>query len=537
MKFQDIAKLAKDLPEDVKISYSNYTIGYGYFKTNSFGNALNYYSKVTTTLNPDKNSSGDNIIYLDATLRLGDCYFMMKDYKKAETNYSKIIDNNGKGVDYALFQKGMLQGLQGNNTGKIATLQQITSKYSKSFYVDDAMYETANTYFVVGQNQSAISGFHTLINEKPNSSYLLKAYLKLGLIHYNQNDYKNSEKYYRLAYETSPNSPEADEAKSGLVDIVETTGDADAMEGVGSNSELDNAKYNYAKTSYDKTEYSTSSAAFGEYLQEFPKGQYEAEAIFYRGESYYKLQQYEKALLDYESLISSGKKNFLESALLRASWIEYYQNEDYKIANKYFTQLYDIAEYKENSFVAMKGLLRTAYFLNDYDEVIKNANRILTSDLVTNDERIEANYYGGKAYVAQSSIDKAYESFSKTARLTTNEFGVEARFHMADILFQKGKLEEAKKQSLEIINYMPSYEEWVIRSYILLADIAAAKGDYAQAKATLNSIIDNYSGNADLFDLAKQKLDQIEELEQANKKTNPSEDEEEEELELNFNNN
>lgn len=30
---------------------------------------------------------------------------MTKEYNKAEKNYSKIIDNNYKGSDYALFQK------------------------------------------------------------------------------------------------------------------------------------------------------------------------------------------------------------------------------------------------------------------------------------------------------------------------------------------------------------------------------------------------------------------------------------------------
>lgn len=74
---------------------------------------------------------------------------------------------------------------------------------------------------------------------------------------------------------------------------------------------------------------------------------------------------------------------------MRAGWIEYYQNEDYKSAYDYYDRLYDVADYKENTFVAMVGLLRTAYFLNDFDQVIVNANRILGSDLVTNVEKLK----------------------------------------------------------------------------------------------------------------------------------------------------
>jgi len=536
VKFQDLSKIAKDLPEETTTPYSNYTIGYSYFKQKSYTNAVNYFTKVTSTLKTSKTDIIQNNVYIDAVLRLGDCYFMTKDYKKAEINYSKIIDNNSKGADYALYQKGILQGLQNNNNGKITTLQQLKSKYPNSLYVDDAMYETANTYFILKQNTNAINAFKELVNSKPNSSYAVKAYLKLGLIYYNDKDYANSEKYYKLAYEMSPNSAEGTEAKDGLLDIVKATGDTGAADGVVPTSAIDIEKYNYAKNKYDLAEYTGASIAFSDYLREFPKGQYKTEAEFYRGESYYRAEQYAKALPDFESIIKNNRTKFLESALVRAGWIEYYQNEDYKSAYNYYERLYEVADYKENTFVAMVGLLRTAFFLNDYDEVIVNANRILASDLVTNVEKIEAHYFAGQAHLGNNNIDKAYESFGKAAALTTNEIGVESRFHMADILFQKGKLDESKTQCQEIINNMPAYEEWIVRSYILMADISAAKGDFAQAKATLNSIIDNYKGDPALVELARQKLDQIAEMEKSGKRKSKPEDTNEE-LDLNFDNN
>ncbi|HMX04102.1 MAG TPA: tetratricopeptide repeat protein [Chitinophagales bacterium] len=536
VKFQDLAKVAKDLPSETRVPYSDYTIGYAYFKQSNYSNAVNYFSKVTTALKTSKTDMVQNNVYIDASLRLGDCYFMTKDYKKAETNYNKIIDNNAKGVDYAMYQKAMLQGLQNNSNGKIATLQSLTNKYPNSLYVDDAMYEIANTYFITKKNTESIAAFKELVSEKPNSSYTIKAYLKLGLIYFNEKDYKNSEKYYRLAYESSPNSEEGQQAKEGLADIVKETGNTGAADGVVEVTKIDEEKYNYAKNKYDLNEFSGAAIAFSDYLREFPKGGYKSEAEFYRGESYYQLKQYAKALPDFESIIKGNKTKFLESALVRAGWIEYYQNEDYQTAYNYYERLYEVADFKENTFVAMVGLLQTAYFLNDFDAVIVNANRILASDLVTNKERIDAHYYSGQAHLANNNIDKAYDAFSKAAALTTNEIGVESRFHMADILFQKGKLEESKTKCNEIINNMPSYDEWIIRSYILLADIAAAKGDYAQAKATLNSIISGYKGDPELVELAKQKLEQIEEMEKSGRRKSPASDTNDE-SEINFDNN
>jgi tetratricopeptide (TPR) repeat protein len=533
VKFQDLAKVAKNLPDETTVNYSNYTVGYSYFKQKSYTNAINYFSKVTTALKTSKTDLVQNNVYIDAVLRLGDCYFMTKDYKKAET---KIMENNSKGVDYALYQKGMLQGLQNNNPGKVSTMQQLKGKYPNSLYVDDAMYEIANTYFIMKKNNDAISAFKDLVAAKPGSSYTVKSYLKLGLIYFNEKDYTNSEKYYRLAYEASPNSPEGSEAKDGLLDIVEETGQTGAADGVVPTSKIDEEKYKYAKNKYDLGEHSGAAIAFSDYLREFAKGQYKTEATFYRGESYYRVEQYSKALPDFEYIINNNKTEFLESALVRAGWIEYYQNEDYKSAYNHYKRLYDVADYKENTYVAMVGLLRTSYFLNDFDEVIINANRIIASDMVTNDEKVEAHYFAGQAHLGNNNIDKAYDAFGKAAALSTNEIGVESRFHMADILFQKGKLDESKAKCQEIINVMPPYEEWIIRSYILIADISAAKGDFAQAKATLNSIIENYKGDQELIDLAKQKLAQIEEMEKSGKRK-PSNDTENDELELNFDNN
>ncbi|MEZ5015087.1 MAG: tetratricopeptide repeat protein [Chitinophagales bacterium] len=300
VKFQDLAKISKGLPAEIRVSYSDYTIGYCYFKQKSFSTAANYFNKVSSDLKASKTDAVQNEIYIDAVLRLGDCYFMTRDYKKAETNYGKIITNNSKGVDYALFQKGMLQGLQNNYEGKIGTLKKIIDQYANSLYVDDAMFEVANTYFLLKEFDQAIISFKELVNDKPNSSYTLKAYLQLGLIYFNKKDYTNSEKYYRLAYEMSPNSPEGKEAKAGLLDIVSVTGNTDVAEGIGSANQLDEQKYNYAKNKYDQSDYSVATVAFSDYLREFPKGQYLMEATFYRGESYFQLKQYAKALMDYE---------------------------------------------------------------------------------------------------------------------------------------------------------------------------------------------------------------------------------------------
>ena len=72
--------------------------------------------------------------------------------------------------------------------------------------------------------------------------------------------------------------------------------------------------------------------------------------------------------------------------------------------------------------------------------------------------------------------------------------------------------DDAEKLIFELINKLPSYEHWIARSFLLLSDIYVAKGNIFQAKHTLRSLIDNYSG-VELVEMAKTKLAIIEQNE------------------------
>ena len=56
---------------------------------------------------------------------------------------------------------------------------------------------------------------------------------------------------------------------------------------------------------------------------------------------------------------------------------------------------------------------------------------------------------------------------------------------------------------------LPNYDYWIAKTYILLADDYVALKDNFQAKATLQSILDNYKGNDDILATAQQKLNRI----------------------------
>ncbi|MBQ7550521.1 MAG: hypothetical protein IJT04_03205, partial [Bacteroidales bacterium] len=76
--------------------------------------------------------------------------------------------------------------------------------------------------------------------------------------------------------------------------------------------------------------------------------------------------------------------------------------------------------------------------------------------------------------------------------------------------------DECEKKIGEILeaNYTSGY--WLASTFILYGDFYVAKKNYFQARHTYQSIVDNYDGD-DLREVARQKIAQIDEIENAKK--------------------
>ena len=61
----------------------------------------------------------------------------------------------------------------------------------------------------------------------------------------------------------------------------------------------------------------------------------------------------------------------------------------------------------------------------------------------------------------------------------------------------------------DLAKEMPNYDYWVAKTYILLADNYVKLKDNFQAKATLQSVIDNYKADDDILPTAKDKLQRL----------------------------
>jgi outer membrane protein assembly factor BamD (BamD/ComL family) len=110
---------------------ARYNLGYSWMKKENYKQALNYFEQITKSA-----SAVSPAIEQDAYVRSADCYFMNKEFAKANSMYDNVLNNALPQSDYALFQKAMIAGVK-SSTEKIKTLNTLTRQYPQSGLVPD----------------------------------------------------------------------------------------------------------------------------------------------------------------------------------------------------------------------------------------------------------------------------------------------------------------------------------------------------------------------------------------------------------------
>ena len=469
-----------------------YNLGYCYLKKENYPAALKFFEQVGK--NPALNSDA---ITQDAYLRSADCYFMNRDYSRAKVMYDNVIKLSWPAEDYATFQNAMIAGVRSSNE-KISLLNTMARKFPTSNLVGDANMEIANAYLADERFRDAIPFLNNVIKLASNNSMKPQAQLKLGVANYNLKNNREALAQYKNLVQTYPNSPEAGEALENIKSIYVEEGKPDEyanyMRQMGRPLEVgteDSLSWSAALTQYEAGNTNAALTAFNNYVQRFPNGAYSLDANFYRGEIYYEKKDWNNALNGYGIVASKAPNRFAEKAILQAARIYFFEQKNYTESEAYYAQLKQIASGQENRLEAMRGLLRSQYQLQKWNEAVENANELVTLKGSSTDDKALANMAIGKAYQVNGQYDLAIANYKSVVMLNKAALAAEARYEIANSWFALNKPGEAEKSAFEVINKSGSYDFWVTKSYILLGDIYFKQKDYFNAKATYQSIVDN----------------------------------------------
>ena len=500
-------------------NHGYYSIGYSYFKKKDYPKAQIFFSK----FNKRESFTEENKkLYLDNTQRLADCYFINGEYKKAIGEYDFIIKNNYKNSDYALFQQGMLYGLQERHLDKISTLRKIQKDFSSSIYIDDALYQMAMEHLIIEDFRTAERIFNLIISQHYYSPFLPTSYLKMGLINYNQNKDDIALRYYKTVVERFPKTSSSREALSFIEIIYNNQGKPqeyfDYVKNIpGASVRLtaqDSAIYQNAMRVYNAEDYKGASRELNNYIKRFgEKGFFAIQANYYKAECDYYTDQEDDALIHYDYVVNQSRNEFTEKSLIKLS-STYFQRKEYEKAVDYYQKLEPIAASKSTYLNAILGQMRCHEYLSDFSKAKAKDIQLLPIENVPVDDLVEANMILGKIQLQDSNNRSAKFHFDYVIAESRNETTAEALYYRAYISLEDKKNESSRADVYRLNDDFSAYEYWVVKGFILLSDIYMLEDDLFQAKATLQSIIDNYFNEEDgLLDICKSKIATIENLE------------------------
>lgn len=494
---------------------ANYNIGYSYFKKEDYANAQTWFRKYIK-----EKSQTDLVRYNDALLRIADSFFMLKDQNNAFDYYNQAIDNKAKSSDYALYQKGIILGIQNKLKEKVVTLQKILDKYPKSVYFDDALYESGNASMIAGDNDKALTNFKKLITDFPASSYVKKAMLGEALVFFNNHEDDKAKAAYKNVVEKYPNTSESREALAQLKNVAVSQNKVEEYLSYIKNipnadvslSGQDSLVYESAELRYTQGNCDDAVKDLDNYIQKFPEGFFLVNANYYKADCRFRNKQYESALEGYNFVISKPKSSFTEKSLLNAGIINY-KLKQYEKALTNFEQLESTAEVKDNITAAQAGQMRCNFKLNQYDKTISGAQKIIDSENADKDLINEAHLLKGKSALTKNDLETAKPELTIVSKRTNSEMTAEARYDLALIEYKLGNYKASEKIIQEIQKLIPSYDYWIAKGFILWGDNYLALKDTFQAKETYKSIVENYQKNPDdaddLKEIAKEKFDAI----------------------------
>ena len=490
-----------------------YALGYAYYNQQDYARALPYFRDFVARAGGATDLSAQ---ISDATIRLADTYFAGKQYENAMRYYDQAIARNAPDKDYAAYQKAVILSYVGRDAEAKAQFDQVQRQYPTSRFVDESLFQTANVDFEKGAYQAAIQGFTKLIQDKPNSSLVPVALLKRAIAYGNLQQYDPAIADYKRILANYGDSQQAQSALLGIQNALTDAGRPEEFSQVlgqykqknPGSTDVERVQFENAKNIYTGEKYAQAIASFLAFMQEYPASPAINEARYYLAESYRQTNDPANALRYYNLIVADNRSDFLVRAATRAAELETGQ-KNFPGAIRNYQLIIGKTDDKAARVTAQLGLMDTYFSMPKLDSAAAVAREVVAGGNVVPGAQNRAQLMLGKVALAKGDLPAAQTDFEKTIALASDVNGAEAQYSLGDILYRQKKYKESIATLLKFNEGFAPFEYWKGKAFILVADNNVALDELAQAKAVLNSIIENSTDPVILAE-AKQKLTTLE---------------------------
>lgn len=495
-----------------EFNQADYDLGYIYFQKPDYEAAIDCFRKFILSCDDRQKD-----LKSDAYVRLGDCFFMDRNYPQAINYYDMATRFSKRNADYALYQQALCHGARGDVNQKVNALNELTQSFPSTDYYDQALFEIGNTYLVHGDKRLAISSFNRLIKERPRSSYTRQALMKVGMIYYNNNQYDEAMTNLKNLVGNYPNTDEAREAMAIIRSIMMEQNQLDdyfayanSVGGQVEVSEQDSLAFAAAENFFLDGRYEQASTALRYYFDNFRQGVYLLKAHQYALECAEKVGTDAEVSEHLDFILSQPDNDFTDNALLKKARMEY-ESGNYAMAAQCYDRLARVTELPLRRLEALEGCMKSNFFMGQYDKAIEMGEDLSQSKDLTSEQLNQIHHIVGKSYFEKGNYPAAIQQLDKSSKNDKSVYGAESAYYSARASLMLKKYSETENKVFDMSDNFSAYNYWVAKSFILLADVYVAQENYFQAKETLRSVVDNYKGE-DLKQEARAKLAEVDKL-------------------------
>ena len=494
--FESFTREADKSDENYALGF--YNLGYARFKQNQYGAARTAFQNYANAQTNKRSSE-----YADALNRIGDTYYFSRNFAEAESYYNSSAKANPASADYAAYQRAFVMGLQRNYQGKINALDDLMRDFPNSHYYDDALFEKSRALVMINRENEAVNVLNKLMSEFPQSPLARQGGVQLGQLHYNASRYEQAATSYKTVIQNFPGSEDARSALQALETVYKDMNDIDAyvryanaLPGGMRITPLrqDSLTYMAAESLYMRGTKKEAESSLNKYLQSYPSGAYSSDAHYYLGAIADENNEIPKAVSHFKQVIDANNGKFLENALAYVAENEY-NGGNYQEALAHYARLNNAAQSLAHKQTAQLGMARANTRLNNFHEVTRSVDQLLTNQNLSPETITEAHYLRGKAYQQVREVDKAMNDFMKIANDTRSVYGAEAQFLLAQSYYNWKSYDKAEAQVKEFMQKTTPHQYWLARALIVLSDTYYVKGDKFQARQYIESLKANYKGN------------------------------------------
>ncbi|WBL45077.1 tetratricopeptide repeat protein [Algoriphagus halophytocola] len=490
------------------VNSTYYGLGYAYFNTQQYANAEEQFRRFTENRQIIANKQQ----YDDALLRLGDCYYVQKQFAQAASIFQRAINEGNAGVDYAFYRLAVVQNFQTRNQEALGQLDALISRYPNSLYIEDALYQRGQIYMEETSYQAASISYSDLINSKPNSPFVPYALEGRAVANFSLQNYEQTISDYKTILDQYPNAQNAETALKGLQETLSLQGRSAEFSDYlarykGSNpssGSVQSLEFEAAKGMYFDKNFAQATRGFENYLKSYPQSAQRADALYFLGDSYLQLGDEEQALAQFKALEREPASPQRIRAMQKIGAIEL-ARENYAQAIPYLETSVENARSKPEEAEAVKGLMLANFETRNYQQAISYAERMSGLDGVIPESSPMALLIKAKSQKELNQVAQAELTLTALVADYKTVQGAEGLYVLADITQERGDVTASNELIFDQSGAFINYDYWYGRIFLLLADNYVKAGEEFQAKATLESIVEN-STNAEIKQMAESKL-------------------------------